>query len=158
MLADLHRHRRCPYHCSHKQHRLVWEPHSNTVHQALSRGFQKFLSIPNTYSDTSPMLHLRLARRDQARSLPAHRTWAQREAGGCPHPAVPSREALFLWDTDRKHLKSGSLILGRLLWVAPRESLYKRIRGSASVRGLKQHCHQTWRNGDLPEDSSCAVH
>lgn len=123
LLADLHRHRCCPYHCHHKQHRLVWEPHSNTVHQAPSRGCQKFLSIPNTYSDTSPMPHLLLARRDQARSLPAHRTWAQREAGGCPYPAVPSRDALFLWDTDRKHLKSGSSILGRLLWVAPRESL-----------------------------------
>lgn len=99
LLADWHRPQCCPYFCHHKQHRLVWEPCSNTVHQAVSRGCQKLLGTPNTFSGTSPRPHLLLARRAQARSQLAHRIWTQREAAGCPYPA----EMPFFFGTQKEN-------------------------------------------------------
>lgn len=85
LLADRHSHRCCTYDCHHRQHRLVWEPSSNTVHQAVSRGCQKLLDTSDIYSDTSLMLHLLLTSRDVAQPLPAHRDRGKPEGVALPN-------------------------------------------------------------------------
>lgn len=85
VLADGHSHRCCTYDCHHRQHSLVWEPSSNTVRQAASQGCQKLLDTPDISSDTSPVPHLLLTSRDQARPQAAHRARGEPEGLALPN-------------------------------------------------------------------------
>lgn len=123
LLPHQHSDRCCTYNCHHGHHRLIWEPSSNTLHQAVSWGCQKLLDTPDIYSDTSPMPHLLLTSRDWARPMTdmGHRDRRQPEGVALPNrpqqkcagkqwkrPKLRDPRSLLLWGTGGEWHKSGS--------------------------------------------------